>query len=140
MKLYVGNLAYQVTEDQLREAFESFGQVESVAIIKDKYSGQSKGFGFVEMPSSAEGQAAIEALNGKDLNGRTIKVNEAKPRTEGFQERGGGRRGGGGGPRGRSGGGGRPPGRGSGGGGGGGRSPGRGSGGGGGGRRGGQGF
>lgn len=135
MKLYVGNLAYQVTEDQLREAFESSGQVESVAIIKDKYSGQSKGFGFVEMPSSAEGQAAIEALNGKDFNGRAIKVNEAKPRTEGFQERGGGRRGGGGGPRGRSGGG-RSPGRGSGGGGG--RSPGRG-GGGGGGRRGGQG-
>jgi cold-inducible RNA-binding protein len=97
MKLYVGNLAYQVTEDQLREAFESFGQVESVAIIKDKYSGQSKGFGFVEMPTNAEGQAAIDSLNGKDFSGRAIKVNEAKPRTEGSQGRGGGRRGGGGG-------------------------------------------
>ena len=97
MKLYVGNLAYQVTEDQLRDAFESFGKVESTTIIKDKYSGQSKGFGFVEMPSSAEGQAAIENLNGKDFNGRAIKVNEARPRTEGSQGRGGGRRGGGGG-------------------------------------------
>ena len=126
MKLYVGNLAYQVTEDQLREAFESFGQVESVAIIKDKYSGQSKGFGFVEMPSNTEGQAAIDSLNGKDFNGRAIKVNEARPRAEGSQGRGGGRGGsgggGGGGPRGgrggRSGGsgggagGGRPQGRG----------------------------
>ncbi len=136
MKLYVGNLAYQVTEDQLREAFESFGQVESVAIIKDKYSGQSKGFGFVEMPADAEGQAAIDGLNGKDFNGRAIKVNEAKPRTEGSQGRGGGRRGpggGGGGPRGGRGG--RGGGSGSGGGGGaGGRSQGRG------GRSGGQGY
>jgi RNA recognition motif-containing protein len=138
MKLYVGNLAYQVTEDQLREAFESFGQVESVAIIKDKYSGQSKGFGFVEMPANAEGQAAIDGLNGKDFNGRAIKVNEAKPRTEGSQGRGGGRRGsggggGGGGPRGGRGG--RSGGSGSGGGGaGGGRPQGRG------GRGGGQGF
>lgn len=122
MKLYVGNLAYQVTEDQLRETFESFGQVESVAIIKDKYSGQSKGFGFVEMPSNSEGQAAIDSLNGKELNGRAMKVNEARPRTEGSsQGRGGQRRGGGGGGgRGRGG-------RGSGsGGGGGGRSQGRG--------------
>ncbi len=135
MKLYVGNLAYQVTEDQLREAFESFGQVESVAIIKDKYSGQSKGFGFVEMPADAEGQAAIDGLNSKDFNGRAIKVNEAKPRTEGSQGRGGGRRGpggGGGGPRGGRGG--RGGGSGSGGGGGGGRSQGRG------GRSGGQGY
>lgn len=137
MKLYVGNLAYQVTEDQLREAFESFGQVESVAIIKDKFSGQSKGFGFVEMPADAEGQAAIEGLNGKDFNGRAIKVNEAKPRTEGSQGRGGGRRGpggggGGGGPRGGRGG--RGGGSGSGGGGGGGRSQSRG------GRSGGQGY
>jgi cold-inducible RNA-binding protein len=136
MKLYVGNLAYQVTEDQLREAFESFGQVESVAIIKDKYSGQSKGFGFVEMPTNAEGQAAIDSLNGKDFSGRAIKVNEAKPRTEGSQGRGGGRRGGGGGAgggfRGR---GGRSGGSGSGGGAGGGRSQG-----GRGGRGGGQGF
>jgi cold-inducible RNA-binding protein len=135
MKLYVGNLAYQVTEDQLRDAFESFGQVESVAIIKDKYSGQSKGFGFVEMPTDAEGQAAIDGLNGKDFNGRAIKVNEAKPRTEGSQGRGGGRRGSGGGSGGPRGGrGGRGGGSGSGGGGGGGRSQGRG------GRGGGQGY
>lgn len=138
MKLYVGNLAYQVTEDQLREAFESFGQVESVAIIKDKFSGQSKGFGFVEMPADAEGQAAIEGLNGNDFNGRAIKVNEAKPRTEGSQGRGGGRRGpggGGGGGGARGGRGGRGGGSGSGGGGGGGgRSQGRG------GRSGGQGY
>lgn len=136
MKLYVGNLAYQVTEDQLREAFESFGQVESVAIIKDKFSGQSKGFGFVEMPADAEGQAAIDSLNGKDFNGRAIKVNEAKPRTEGSQGRGGGRRGpgGGGGGGNRGGRGGRGGGSGSGGGGGGGRSQGRG------GRSGGQGY
>ncbi|MFO8083859.1 MAG: RNA-binding protein [Desulfobacterales bacterium] len=124
MKLYVGNLPYQATEDQLREAFESFGQVESVAIIKDKYSGQSKGFGFVEMPSNAEGQAAIDSLDGKDFSGRAIKVNEARPRAEGTQGRGAGRRGGsgggGGGSRGRGGRGG------SGGGGGGGRSQGRG--------------
>jgi cold-inducible RNA-binding protein len=126
MKLYVGNLAYQVTEDQLREAFESFGQVESVAIIKDKYSGQSKGFGFVEMPANAEGQAAIDSLNGKDFNGRAIKVNEAKPRAEGSQGRGGGRRGGGGGGGGFRGKGGRGGGSGRGGsGGGGGRSQGR---------------
>jgi cold-inducible RNA-binding protein len=135
MKLYVGNLAYQVTEDQLREAFESFGQVESVAIIKDKYSGQSKGFGFVEMPTNAEGQAAIDSLNGKDFNGRAIKVNEAKPRTEGSQGRGGGRRGGGGGGGGFRGRGGRSGGSGGSGGGGGGRSQG-----GRGGRGGGQGF
>jgi cold-inducible RNA-binding protein len=138
MKLYVGNLAYQVTEDQLREAFESFGQVESVAIIKDKYSGQSKGFGFVEMPTDAEGQAAIDSLNGKDFSGRAIKVNEAKPRTEGSPGRGSGRRGGGGaggGFRGRGGrGGGSGSGGGGGGAGGGGRSQGRG------GRSGGQGY
>jgi RNA recognition motif-containing protein len=93
MNIYVGNLSYQVTEEDLKKAFEPFGQVDSVNIIKDKFSGQSKGFGFVEMPSLGEAQAAISELNGKDLKGRTLNVNEARPRTEG----GGGRRGGGGG-------------------------------------------
>jgi cold-inducible RNA-binding protein len=82
MKIYVGNLAYQVTEDDLRQAFEQFGQVESATIIKDKYSGQSKGFGFVEFASKTEGQAAIEGLNGKELKGRTLNVNEARPRED----------------------------------------------------------
>ena len=95
MNIYVGNLSYEVTEEDLRLAFEPFGQIESVTIIKDKYSGQSKGFGFVEMPSKAEGQSAIEGLNGKDLKGRTLNVNEARPRTEsrgGGGGQGGGRR------------------------------------------------
>jgi RNA recognition motif-containing protein len=93
MNIYVGNLFYEVSEDDLRLAFESFGQVESVTIIKDKYSGRSKGFGFVEMPSFEEAQSAINGLNGKELKGRTLNVNKARARTEG---RGGrGRRGGG---------------------------------------------
>ena len=102
MKIYVGNLSYEVTEDDLRLALEPFGQIESVAIIKDKQSGQSKGFGFVEMASKAEGQSAIEGLNGKELKGRTLNVNEARPRTESRGGRGGqgGARGGQGGGRG----------------------------------------
>ncbi len=92
MNIYVGNLTYAVTEDDLRQAFEAFGKVDSAAIIKDKYSGQSKGFGFVEMPSGDEARAAIEGLNGKDLKGRTLNVNEARPRAE---KRGGGGGGGG---------------------------------------------
>ena len=88
MKIYVGNLSYEITEQDLRLALEQFGQVESATIIKDKYSGQSKGFGFVEMASKAEGQAAIEGLNGKELKGRALNVNEARPRNE---TRGGGR-------------------------------------------------
>ena len=102
MNIYVGNLSYEVTEDDLGQAFKEFGQVESVKIITDKYSGQSKGFGFVEMPSKAEGQSAIEGLNGKELKGRTLNVNEARPRTE---SRGGGGGYGGGGSRGGQGGG-----------------------------------
>jgi len=82
MNIYVGNLSYEVTEEDLRLAFEPFGQVESAAIIKDKYSGQSKGFGFVEMPSKAEAQSAIDGLNGTELKGRTLNMNEARPRTE----------------------------------------------------------
>jgi cold-inducible RNA-binding protein len=95
MNIYVGNLSYEVTEEDLRLAFEPFGKVESASIIKDKYSGQSKGFGFVEMPAKAEAQSAIDGLNGKDLKGRTLNVNEARPRAEGRQGkggRGGGRR------------------------------------------------
>jgi len=101
MNIYVGNLSYEVTEEDLKEAFEAFGQVESVSIIKDKYSGQSKGFGFVEMPAKAEAQSAINDLNGKELKGRTLNVNEARPRTESRGGKGGygGGRGGQGGRR-----------------------------------------
>jgi RNA recognition motif-containing protein len=106
MNIYVGNLAYSVTEEDLKRTFEAYGQVETANVIKDQYSNQSKGFGFVEMPDQAEAQAAISALNGKDLNGRTLTVNEARPRADknrggGFGGGGGGRRGGGGGGRGR---------------------------------------
>lgn len=93
MNIYVGNLSREVTEDELRKEFEAFGQVASVNVIKDKYSGEPRGFGFVEMPNKTEGQAAIAGLNGKALKGRTLSVNEARPRTEGG--RGGGRPGGG---------------------------------------------
>ena len=82
MNIYVGNLSHEVTEEDLRLAFEPFGQVESATIIKDKYSGQSKGFGFVEMASKTEGQSAIDGLNGKELKGKALNVNEARPRTE----------------------------------------------------------
>jgi RNA recognition motif-containing protein len=82
MNIYVGNLSYQVSEDELRKAFEAYGQVESAKIIKDNYSGRSKGFGFVEMPGNEEGEAAIAGLNGKDLKGRAVTVNMARPRTE----------------------------------------------------------
>jgi RNA recognition motif-containing protein len=82
MNIYSGNLAYSVTEDDLRDSFSEFGQVESASIINDKFSGRSKGFGFVDMPNDSEARQAIESLNDKDLNGRTIKVNEAKPREE----------------------------------------------------------
>ena len=98
MNIYAGNLSREVTEEDLRQAFEAFGQVESAAIIKDKYSGESKGFGFVEMPAKAEGQSAINGLNGKELKGRTLNVNEARPRSEARRGGGrpsGGRRGGG---------------------------------------------
>jgi RNA recognition motif-containing protein len=87
MNIYVGNLSYEVTEEELRQEFLAFGEVESVNIITDKYSGRPKGFGFVEMPSVSEGQAAITALNGKALKDRTLNVNAARPRTD---NRGGG--------------------------------------------------
>ena len=91
MNIYVGNLSYDLSEEDLRRAFEAFGQVSSATIVKDKYSGRSKGFGFVEMPSAEEARSAIDHLNGKELKGRTLNVNEARPRTEGG--RGGGGRG-----------------------------------------------
>ena len=91
MNIYCGNLAHELTEEELREAFEEFGQVTSAKIITDRYSGVSRGFGFVEMPSKSEAQAAITGLNGKELKGRTVTVNEARPRDEG-RRGGGGRR------------------------------------------------
>jgi RNA recognition motif-containing protein len=95
MNIYVGNLSNEVTED-LKQTFETFGEVESVKIIKDKYTNRSKGFGFVEMASKAEGQSAIDGLNGKELKGKAVNVNEARPRTE-SRGRGGGYGGGRGG-------------------------------------------
>ena len=105
MNIYVGNLSHEVTEEDLQLSFEPFGQLESATIIKDKHSGQSRGFGFVEMASKAEGQSAIDNLNGKDLKGKALNVNEARPRTEsrgseGGYGRGRGERGGGRGGRG----------------------------------------
>ncbi|MFB0532936.1 MAG: RNA recognition motif domain-containing protein [Desulfatiglandales bacterium] len=92
MNIYVGNLSFEVTEEDLKRAFEDFGQVVSVSIIRDRYSGESRGFGFVEMPAKAEAQSAINGLSGKELKGRTLNVSEARPRSE--ARRGGGRRGG----------------------------------------------
>lgn len=99
MKIYIGNMSYATTEDDLRQAFESYGEVLSVNIITDRESGRPKGFGFVEMSSKDDATAAIEGLNGKELGGRTLNVNEARPRPN-DRDRGG--RGGGGGNRGRS--------------------------------------
>ncbi|HVS27797.1 MAG TPA: RNA-binding protein [Burkholderiales bacterium] len=92
MNIFVGNLSREVTEEDLQKAFEAFGQVASAVVIKDKFTKESKGFGFVEMPDKAGAQSAITALNGKDLKGQTLTVNEARPRSDG--------RGGGGKPRG----------------------------------------
>jgi RNA recognition motif-containing protein len=102
MNIYVGNLSRDVTEDDLRQAFESFGQVETVNVLKDRFTGEPRGFGFVDMPSKSEAQAAISGLNGKDVKGRSINVNEARPRTPsrgGSGGRGGYGRGRGGGRR-----------------------------------------
>jgi RNA recognition motif-containing protein len=100
-KLYVGNLAYSVGDSELQQIFEAHGSVQSAQVIMDRDTGRSKGFGFVEMGSDQEAQAAISALNGKEVEGRALTVNEARPKTEG-----GGRGGGGGGGRGGYGGGG----------------------------------
>jgi RNA recognition motif-containing protein len=95
MKIYIGNLSNNVTEENLRQAFEAFGQVSSATIVKDKYSGQSRGFGFVEMLEQSQAQAAIQNLNGKELLGQQMNVNEARPRTERGRSGGqGGRQGG----------------------------------------------
>ena len=91
MNIYVGNLSFTTTEADLKEAFQAFGEVSSCNVITDKYSGQSRGFGFVEMPNKDEAEKAISMLNGKDFKGRSLKVNEAKPRTE-RSGGGGGRR------------------------------------------------
>ncbi len=92
MNIYVGNLPFTASEDEVRQAFSAYGTVSSVAIIKDRETGQSRGFAFVEMPNNDEGNAAITNLNGKPLKGRALKVNEARPREESF---GGGHRSGG---------------------------------------------
>ena len=109
MNIYVGNLSRQTTEDELRAEFGAFGQVTTVSVIKDKFTGEARGFGFVEMANAEEAKKAIEGLNGKELGGRTLNVNEARPREDkpcgggGGGYRGGGDRGGyrGGGDRGR---------------------------------------
>jgi RNA recognition motif-containing protein len=97
MNIYVGNLSREVTEEELRQEFAAFGEVASVNIIKDKHGGQSRGFGFVEMPSKMEAEAAISGLKGTTLKERTMDVSEARPRTEsrGGRSSYGGRRGGG---------------------------------------------
>ena len=95
MKIYVGNLSYEVTEEDLRQEFRAFGEVASVDIIIDKYSGRPKGFGFVEMTTKSEAEAAITGLSGKILKERTIVVNEARPRTDNRSSGYGGDRGGG---------------------------------------------
>lgn len=99
MRIYVGNLSYGVTEDELKAEFTAFGEVTSITIPMDRYSGQAKGFGFVEMPNKSEAEAAVAAMNGKNVKGRNLTVSEARPRTEGPRgERGGYAGGGGRGP------------------------------------------
>ncbi|MAG13249.1 MAG: RNA-binding protein [Spirochaetales bacterium] len=88
MNIYVGNLSYDVNEEDLRQAFEPFGQISSARVITDRDTGRSKGFGFVEMPNDAEAQSAISGLNGNEMQGRSIKVNEARPRNEGRRDGG----------------------------------------------------
>jgi cold-inducible RNA-binding protein len=105
-RIYVGNLAYQTSEEGLQSAFSAFGAVSNVAIVRDRETGQSRGFGFVQMDDDAQASAAIDALNGTQVDGRTITVNEARPRVGGTGRgerdfRGGGGGGGRGGPRGR---------------------------------------
>jgi cold-inducible RNA-binding protein len=95
MNIYVGNLSHDLTEDQLKQAFTAYGEVKSVNIIKDKITGEARGFGFVEMPSKEQAAAAIQELDGKDLGGRMLKVNEARERVGGRDSRGGGPRRGG---------------------------------------------
>ncbi len=98
MKIFIGNLSRNVSQDTLRQLFETFGQVTGAEVIKDKFSGESKGFGFVEMPSKSEAQAAMSGLNGREVDGKALTVNEARPRNKddrrgsgggGFNRRGG---------------------------------------------------
>ncbi len=89
MNIYVGNLSYDVTDETLQGTFESFGEVTSAKVIKDKYTGQSRGFAFVEMPGQTQSQTAIKSLNGKELQGKDMKVSEARPSTGGARPRGG---------------------------------------------------
>ncbi|TCT20830.1 RNA recognition motif domain-containing protein [Thiobaca trueperi] len=91
MRIYVGNLPYSVTDDDLRNIFGEFGDLAAAEVIKDKFSGQSKGFGFVDMPNNSEADAAIKALNETDMKGRKLTVNEARPRAERPRGGGGGR-------------------------------------------------
>ncbi|WP_043748386.1 RNA recognition motif domain-containing protein [Imhoffiella purpurea] len=91
MRIYVGNLPYSVTDEDLRTIFGEFGELASAEVIKDKFSGQSKGFGFVDMPSNSDADAAIKALNESDMKGRKLTVNEARPRAERPRGGGGGR-------------------------------------------------
>lgn len=93
--IFVGNLSFGTTEDDVRGLFEAYGTVDRVSLVTDRETGRARGFGFVEMPDNAEGTKAINALNGRELDGRALNINEAKPR----EERGGGGRGGGGGQR-----------------------------------------
>jgi RNA recognition motif-containing protein len=88
MRIYVGNLPYSMTDDELRDLFSAYGELAAAEVIKDKFSGQSKGFGFVDMPSNADADAAIKALNEMEMKGRKLTVNEARPRAE--RPRGGG--------------------------------------------------
>lgn len=99
MNIYVGNLAFGVTDDELQQLFAAYGDVTSANVIKDRFSGESRGFGFVEMPSKEDAMAAINALNGTDFKGRSITVNEAKPKSPREGGGGGGRHGGGRGDR-----------------------------------------
>ncbi len=87
MNIYVGNLPYSVTEQDLRELFESFGEVSSAVVIVDKFTRKSKGFGFIEMPTQEEAMAAIDKTNDQDFQGRNLRVNEAKPRNDDFRDR-----------------------------------------------------
>ena len=107
MKLYVGNLSYQTSSDDLQQLFAQAGTVESASVVEDRETGRSRGFGFVEMSSKEEGEAAIAQFNGKEVNGRSLTVNEAKPREDRGNRGGGGGRGGFGGGGNRGGGGGR---------------------------------
>jgi len=91
MNIYVGNLPHKATEDEVRQAFAEFGQITEVRLIMDKFSGEAKGFGFIEMPSKEEAKRAIEEMNGREFMGRVLNVGEARPKPE---RRGGGRRGG----------------------------------------------